>query len=157
MNTDADIITNLNPDTTSEIQTQDYQALAEFRYQIRRYIRFAEQVARSIGVEPQHHQLLLTVKGMPEGKRATVGEIAERLQIQHHSTVELIDRLVERGLVERQRDEEDQRRVLIYLTAQGEEILHKLSQLAVAELRTTGPALVKALNTLVNGVKISAT
>lgn len=157
MNTDADIITNLNPDTTSEIQTQDYQALAEFRYQIRRYIRFAEQVARSIGVEPQHHQLLLTVKGMPEGKRATVGEIAERLQIQHHSTVELIDRLVERGLVERQRDEEDQRRVLIYLTAQGEEILHQLSQLAVAELRTTGPALVKALNTLVNGVKISAT
>ena len=157
MNTDADILTNLNQIATSEIPLQDYQALAEFRYQIRRYIRFAEQAARSVGVEPQHHQLLLTVKGMPEGKRATVGEIAERLQIQHHSTVELIDRLVERGFVSRQRDEEDQRRVLISLTAQGEEILHQLSQLAVAELRLTGPALVKALNTLVDGVQSSTT
>lgn len=155
MNTDADILTNLNQLAASEIPLQDYQALAEFRYQIRRYIRFAEQAARAVGVEPQHHQLLLTVKGMPEGKRATVGEIAERLQIQHHSTVELIDRLVERGLVLRQRDEEDQRRVLISLTTQGEEILHQLSQLAVAELRMTGPALVKALNTLVNSVTSS--
>ena len=157
MNTDADILTNLNLIAASEIPLHDYQALAEFRYQIRRYIRFAEQAARSVGVEPQHHQLLLTVKGMPEGKRATVGEIAERLQIQHHSTVELIDRLVERGLVSRQRDEEDQRRVLISLTTQGEEILHQLSQLAVAELRLAGPALVKALNTLVDGVQSPTT
>jgi DNA-binding MarR family transcriptional regulator len=134
-----------------EIQLYDYQALAEFRYRIRRYLHFTEQIARSGGIEPQQHQLLLAVKGLPQGRRSTVGEIAERLQIQHHSTVELIDRLVERGLVERQRDESDQRRVLIYLTQQGEEILERLSESALAELRTIGPALVRTLTVLVDG------
>src|SRR2546421_6776190 len=94
-----------------EISTTDYQALAEFRYQIRRFIRYSEQVARSAGIEPQQHQVLLAVKGLPEGEKATIGKLAERLQLQHHSTVELIDRLCERGLVERRRDEADQRRV----------------------------------------------
>jgi DNA-binding MarR family transcriptional regulator len=131
------------------IQPKDYQALAEFRYHIRLYLRFAEQMARSGGLEPQQHQLLLAVKGFPEGRRATIGEIAERLQIQHHSAVELINRLVERGLVERQRDESDQRRVLVSLTSQGEEILKQLSALALAELRTIGPTLARTLNVLV--------
>lgn len=135
-----------------QIQLEDYQALAEFRYQIRLYLHFAEQMARSGGIEPQQHQVLLTVKGLPEEKKATIGELAERLQIQHHSTVELIDRLVERGLVERQRDESDLRRVLVHLTPQGEEVLERLSTLALAELRTIGPALVKTLNVLVQGV-----
>ncbi len=135
-------------DQESEIQLKDYRALAEFRYQLRRFLRFSEQMARAGGLEPQQHQLLLMVKGLPEGKSATVGELAERLQIHHHSTVELIDRLVERGLVERQRDEQDQRRVLIHLTVQGEAILHQLSATVKTELRTTGPALVHALNTL---------
>src|SRR5579884_3918947 len=93
----------------------DYHALAEFRYQLRRFMHFSEQMARSVGLEPQQHQLLLAVKGMPEGRKATIGEIAERLQLQHHSTVELVDRLSEGGFVERQRDEEDLRRVLVCL------------------------------------------
>ena len=139
-------------ETNRQIQLEDYQALAEFRYQIRLYLRFAEQMARAGGIEPQQHQVLLTVKGLPEEKKATIGEIAERLQIQHHSTVELIDRLVERGLVERQRDETDLRRVLVHLTPQGEEVLERLSTLALAELRTTGPALVRTLNVLVQDV-----
>lgn len=139
-------------DTNRQIQLKDYQALAEFRYQLRLYLHFAEQIARSGGIEPQQHQVLLTVKGLPDEKKATIGEIAERLQIQHHSAVELIDRLVERGLVERQRDESDLRRVLVHLTLQGEEVLERLSTLALAELRTTGPALVRTLNVLVQDV-----
>ena len=128
----------------------DYQALAEFRYQIRRFLHFSEQVAREAGLEPQQHQLLLALKGLPEGRKATIGELAERLQIQHHSTVELIDRMVERDLIQRSRDDEDQRRVFIKLTPQGEEVLRKLSLLHRTELQTTGPALVQALNRLID-------
>jgi DNA-binding MarR family transcriptional regulator len=137
-------------DTDQEISQAEYQALAEFRYQLRRFLHFSEQVARSVGLEPQQHQLLLALKGLPGGRMATVGELAERLQIQHHSTVELIDRMVERGLILRNRDEDDQRRVLINLTLLGEEVLRRLSLLHRTELRSTGPALVRTLNALTN-------
>src|SRR5437588_7061226 len=98
-------------ETQGDISLTDYRALAEFRYQIRRFLRFSEEAAYAAGLEPQQHQLLLAIKGLPEGRKATIGELAERLQLRHHSTVELIDRLVKRELVERHRDEEDQRRV----------------------------------------------
>jgi len=135
-------------ETDQEISQAEYQALAEFRYQVRRFLHFSEQAARSVGLEPQQPQLLLAIKGLPGGRMATVGELAERLQIQHHSTVELIDRMVERGLILRNRDENDQRRVLINLTLQGEEVLRGLSLLTRTELRSTGPALVRTLNAL---------
>jgi len=131
------------------ISTSDYQALAEFRYQIRRFLHFSEEAAYTANLEPQQHQLLLAIKGLPEDKTATVGELAERLQLRHHSTVELIDRLVKRGLVERRRDDEDQRRVLVNLTPQGEETLHHLSRNTLTELRSTGPSFVNSLNTLI--------
>ena len=137
------------------ISMSDYQALAEFRYQIRRFLRFSEEVAYTADLEPQQHQLLLAIKGLPEGRKATVGELAERLQLRHHSTVELIDRLVKRGLVERHRDEEDQRRVIVSLMPQGEEVLQQLSRHMLTELRSTGPAFVDALNSLfVNANKV---
>src|SRR5690242_11266316 len=107
----------------------EYQALAELRYQLRRFLHFSEQEARAAGLEPQQHQLLLAIKGLPAGKLASVGELAERLQLQSHSTVELINRTVERGLLERQRDPNDQRRVLIHLTRHGDELLKRLSLL----------------------------
>ncbi len=132
------------------ISIADYQALAEFRYQIRRFLRFSEEAAYSADLEPQQHQLLLAIKGLPQGRIATVGELAERLQLRHHSTVELIDRLVKRGLVERHRDEEDQRRVIVSLTAQGEEVLYALSRHMLTELRSTGPTFVHSLNALLN-------
>lgn len=138
--------------TNTDMLSADYQALAEFRYQIRRFIRFSEQVARTAGIEPQQHQLLLAVKGLPPGKKATIGELAERLQLQHHSTVELVDRLSEGGFVERQRDEEDQRRVLVHLTSQGEELLERISSSTLAELRVAGPMLVQALARLIEDV-----
>lgn len=131
-----------------EISLLDYQALAEFRYELRKYIRFSEQTARAAGIEPQQQQLMLVVKGMPEDKLPTISNIAERLQLQHHSAVELIDRLEERELVERHRDDLDQRRVLIQITPQGEEVLQELSMHNLEELRTAAPSLVRALNAL---------
>lgn len=135
------------------ITLTDYQALAEFRYHLRRFMHFSEQKTRALGLEPQQHQLLLAVKGLPAGRLATIGELAERLQIQHHSTVELVDRLVERGFVVRQRDEEDHRRVLVQLTPQGETTLQQLSATHLLELKTSGPALVKALSLLFDNVQ----
>jgi DNA-binding MarR family transcriptional regulator len=141
--------------TNTDMLSADYQALAEFRYQIRRFIRFSEQVARTAGIEPQQHQLLLAVKGLPPDKKATIGELAERLQLQHHSTVELVDRLSEGGFVERQRDEEDQRRVLVCLTPRGEELLQGISSFTLAELRVAGPLLVQALAKLIEDADIN--
>lgn len=126
----------------------DYRALAELRYQIRRFLRFSEQAARGAGIEPQQYQLLLTVKGLPEGRKPTIGELAERLQIQHNSTVELINRLTEHGLVERHRDESDQRQVIIILTPHGEQILRQQAFYHHIELQTIGPALVHTLEAI---------
>src|SRR5258708_17654602 len=128
-------------ETDQEISQAEYQALAEFRYQLRCFLHFSEQAARAVGLEPQQHQLLLALKGLPGGRMATVGELAERLQIQHHSTVELIDRMVERGLILRNRDEDDQLRSLIILTLPGAEVLRGLSLLHRTARRSTGPAV----------------
>ncbi len=134
-----------------EISLSQYQSLAEFRYQLRRFLHFSEQAARSVGLEPQQHQLLLALKGLPRDRSATVGELAERLQIQHHSTVELINRMVEKNFLERSRDESDQRKVIVHLTPDGEVVLRKLSLLHRTELRSSGPELVRALNSVING------
>jgi DNA-binding MarR family transcriptional regulator len=132
------------------ITQSDYAALAEFRYQIRRFLHFSERAARATGMEPQQHQLLLAIKGVVESKEEpSIGILAERLQLQHHSTGELVDRLVERGLVSRSRAPGDRRQVLIYLTARGEAELEKLSAFHLAELRTNGPALVSALEAVI--------
>ena len=132
-----------------DISLSDYRALAEFRYQIRCFLHFSEQVARKAGLESQQHQVLLALKGISQEKQASISYLAERLQLQHHSTVELVDRLAERGLVQRRRDETDQRRVLVDLTLRGEEILRELSVHHRTELQSAGPALVKALEALI--------
>src|SRR6266487_1546330 len=134
----------------------EYRTLAEFRYQLRRFLRFSEQTARAAGLEPQQHQLLLAVRGLPQGRKATIGALAERLQLAHHSTVELVDRLVERGFIQRSRDEADQRQVLVTLTPQGEAVLRTLSLSHRAELHSVGPALVQALNGLLNNTNDNA-
>lgn len=130
------------------LSTAEYQALAEFRYQLRKFLTFSEQAARAVGLEPQQHQLLLMLRAALAQGKVTNGDLAERLKIQHNSTVELINRMVERNLVQRCRDEQDQRRVLITLAPHGEEGLRRLSLLHRAELRLAGPALVRALQTI---------
>lgn len=127
------------------LKLADYQAIAEFRYQIRRFLRFSEDAARAAGLEPQQHQLLLAVKGMPGGRGARISDLAERLQIQHHSTVELVDRLAARGLVNRALGEDDRREVYVQLAPRGESILKALTLHHKTELRRAAPALVAAL------------
>lgn len=131
-----------------ESAADDYQALAQFRYLIRRFLRFSEDSARKAGIEPRQHQMLLAIKGLPAGKEATIGTLAERLQVQSHSAVELANRLVTRGLVKRRPSESDRRQVLLDLTPEGEEVLRELSAMSRAELRSLGPTLVRSLNDL---------
>ncbi len=132
----------------NDVKPSDYLALAEFRYQIRRFVRFSEDAARQSGIEPQHHQLMLAIKGKPDGEEPRIAYLAERLQIQHHSAVELVDRLVKKGLITRTRGDEDRREVHVQLTARGERILHELTTNMRSELRSSAPALVAALRKL---------
>ena len=126
----------------------DYQALAEFRYQIRRFQRFSEDVARQVGIEPQHHQIMLAIKGRPADEEPRIAYLAERLQIQHHSAVELLDRLANKGLITRTRSSEDRREVFVKLTPRGEQVLAELTQHTSAELRSAAPSLVTVLRKL---------
>jgi len=133
----------------------DYASLAELRYQIRCFLSFSEQAARAAGLEPRQHQLMLSLKGLPQGARPTIGEVAERLQIQHHSAVELVNRLSAAGYVRRHRGGEDRREVLLTLTPRGEKMLCDLSLHHRAELRSAGPALVAALRRAMRGARNS--
>ena len=127
----------------------DYRALADFRYQIRRYLNFGEQAARAAGTEPQQYQALLAIKGAPPGQEPTIGYLAEQLQIQHHSAVELTDRLEEHRMIRRLRSRADRREVLLRLTPHGESLLQRLSLAHRAELRLAGPKLLEALDSVV--------
>jgi DNA-binding MarR family transcriptional regulator len=134
----------------SDVSLADYRKLAEFRYRIRQFLHFSEEAARLIGIEPQQHQLLLAIKGLPEGTRPTVTALSSRLCLRHHSTVELINRLVERGAVIRRHSQEDRREVLVELTPHGDHLLRKLSALHWEELQNFGPALSEALQAVVH-------
>ena len=127
------------------LKTSDYQALAELRYQIRRFLHFSEEAARQAGLEPQHHQLMLAVKGANNGTAPSIAYLAESLQLHHHSAVELVDRLAKRGLIRRIRGAEDRREVHVKLTTRGERILKQLTLHHREELRTLAPALVGTL------------
>ena len=123
----------------------DYQALAELRHHIREFLHFSEQASRAAGLEPRQHQFMLALKGLPGEIRPRIAELAERLKIQHHSAVELVNRLALGGFVRRHRGKEDKREVLLSLTPKGEKILRELSLYHRTELQTRGPALVTAL------------
>ena len=126
-----------------------YRQLAAFRYEIRKFLSFSEQAARNAGIEPQQHQLLLAVRGLPAGLRPTIGTIAERLCIQHHTAVGLVDKLEAHGLLARERGSDDRREVLLRLTPEGESVLERLSALHRQQLLVVGPALVRALSAIV--------
>ena len=113
---------------------RQYRALADFRYELRRFLRYSEQIARRHGVTPLQYQLLLQVKGYPGREHATVGELAERLQAKHHGAVALVSRCEEAGFVTRRSSEEDRRAVFVELTPKGERLLARLAQLHRNEL-----------------------
>ncbi len=129
--------------------------MAELRYEVRRFLRFSENAARAAGLEPQQHQLLLALKGLPAGMKPTLGVLADRLQIQHHSAVELVDRLAARGFIRRYRSRMDRRQVNVRLTRSGEEVLKKLSLHHLHELKSIGPALVQVLNNVIASANTS--
>ena len=134
-----------------DLKQSDYAALAEFRHQIRRFLHFSEQAARRAGVEPQQHQLMLALRAAAGGRDGSrIADLAERLQIQHHSAVELVSRLEEKSLIERNRGAEDRREVYVSLTARGEQVLRELTLHHREELRSAAPALIAALRR-VNG------
>ena len=132
----------------------DYQHLAEFRFQIRRFLHFSASVARNTTVEPQQHQLMLAVKGAPAETVTSIQYIARRLFIQHNSAVELVNRSVKKGLVERRQDPTDLRRVAVRLTPKGEKILRSLSEHHRAELIHAGTELLNSLRPLLRGSRL---
>jgi CheY-like chemotaxis protein/DNA-binding MarR family transcriptional regulator len=135
-----------SPDSSlPELEVDDFRALAEWRHQIRKFLSFSEEAARSVGLEPQQHQLLLAIKGLPEGFPPTITGIAERMAIRHHTVVELVDRLAARGIVRREPSPFDRRSVLVILTPRAERLIRCLSDEHRNQLRTSGPALVTAI------------
>lgn len=141
----------------TRLSTPDFKAMAELRYQVRRFLRFSENAARQAGIEPQQHQLLLAIRGLPEDLKPTVGVLAERMQLRHHSTVELIDRLVERGLICRLRATDDRRQVLVKLTHDGERFLEKLALDHLQEWQSAGPTLVTLLQGIIENASRNPT
>jgi DNA-binding MarR family transcriptional regulator len=129
--------------------TAEYQALAQFRFLIRRYLNNSEKAARSVGLEPQQYMGMLALRGLPAGQEPTIRSLAERLQIEHHSAVELVDRMEKRGLFRRERSQRDRRQVHVYVTPRGEKLLSRLVRHRIAELRVSAPELALALQAVV--------
>jgi DNA-binding MarR family transcriptional regulator len=131
----------------------EYQCLAEVRHQMRRYFHAGELAARVLGLEPRQHQMLLAIRGLPAGVRANVGEVAERLQIAHHSAVELVNRLAAAGYVRRQREEADRREVLLALTPKALRVLGDLAEHHRWELTEAVPLLLQTVRKCLRPVR----
>ncbi len=140
---------NRNPRRASqEISRAEYQALAEFRYQLASFLRRRRDAAQEAGIEPQQYELLLAVKGLSSDKKPTIKQIAEQLRLQHHSTVELTTRLVNRGLIRRERAKDDRRSVLLSVTKDGQRAMDQVVQYSLEQLREEAPGLLKTLSRL---------
>ena len=126
----------------------DYRALAGFRLALRRFLTFSERAAKGVGLTPQQHQALLAIMGHADPEAVTIGALAERLMLKHHSTVELVDRLTELELVKRVRDTEDRRRVILRLTRKAQQLLVTLSATHLDELKRFRPVFATLLDRL---------
>jgi DNA-binding MarR family transcriptional regulator len=136
------------PVNAMKLTQTEYETLADLRHALRRFLHFSEECARAAGMTPQQHQALLAIKGHRNGGELTIGELAERLQIRHHSAVGLAARLVRKGYVTRKRDCVDRREVRLRLTAQGEKMLAALSVAHREQLRRVGPQIESLLKRL---------
>lgn len=121
---------------STPLEQNDFEALSEFRYQLRRFLKFSEDAAQSVGLTPLHYLALLHIKGYPGQDFVTIGQLAERLQIKHHGAVALVSRCEQAGLLKRTPGREDRRQVLVRLTALGEKQLRHLAELHRNELRS---------------------
>ena len=123
----------------------EYQVLAEFRHQIAAFLRRRRQAAEKLGLEAQQYELLLAIKGLPDGTQPTIKQLAHQLQIQHHSAVELASRLARRGLLRRERSPHDRRAVLLSVTKAGDKLVDQVVQYSFQQLEDEAPALLKTL------------
>ena len=126
---------------TPSVQDEDYRRLLEFRTGLRRFVRWSEEQARSVGLSPAQHQLMLAVRGHPDDRGPTIGDVADYLLLRHHSAVELVDRAEAAGLVRRRPDRDDQRIVRLRLTARGADKLRRLTAVTLEELARLSPGL----------------
>ncbi len=129
----------------NSVTQADFQCLAEFRFQLRRFLNFSNAAAEEAGVRPQQYQLLLCVSGMPDELEPTIAHVASRMMLKHNSAVELVDRTNEQGRLRRAADPVDHRRILLRVTAQGERLLASLAAYHLEELDQAGPELIRAL------------
>jgi DNA-binding MarR family transcriptional regulator len=141
--------------STGTISSAEFRALAEFRYRIRIYLNGSEEAARDAGLEPQQYMLMLALRGLPPGREPSIRELADRMQLRHHTVVELVDRLEHRQLLRRERSRSDRRQVILHLTPRGEKILNKLARQRISELRTAAPILVRALTAVIRSTRAS--
>lgn len=135
--------------TDEPLSESEYISLAEFRYLIRKFLRQMEESARNAGYSPQHYQLLLAVKGLPRGMRPTIGVLAERMQLNHNSTVELVDRCARRGLLRRVRRDSDRRQVTLEVTPRGEAFMLRQASAGREQLRGIGPVLMESIQRVI--------
>jgi DNA-binding MarR family transcriptional regulator len=131
--------------SSAGLSKKDYELLAQFRHTLRKFLGFSEAAAISHGITPQQYQVLLAIEGYPGRNWATIGELAEQMQIAHHSAVGLVDRMEKLRLVRRSPSKEDRRRVQVALSAKGLAILEKLYLAHRNELRSAGPQLIGLL------------
>lgn len=127
--------------TGSALTQSDYERLSDFRHALREFLAFSQQAAKEVGLTPQQHQSLLSIKGAQARGGMSVGGLSRRMLLRHHSAVELVDRLVEAGLVKREASMEDARKVMLRLTRRAEALLTRLSAVHLEELRRVGPQL----------------
>lgn len=128
-----------------KISKAEYESLAGFRHALRAFLRFSEVAARSEGLTPQQHQLLLAIKGMPGREWSTVSELADALQFNHNGAVQLVDRVESIGFVRRVPSQTDRRVVEVHLTQSGLDVLARLTELHCRELEDIGVDLAHAL------------
>jgi DNA-binding MarR family transcriptional regulator len=139
-----------------ELDVAHLRRLAEFRFQLRRFLHVSQAAAERVGLHNQQYQLLQCVGGMPEGMTPTIANVAERMLLRHNSAVELVDRTIEQGFLRRSGDEADHRRILLSVTPQGERILAALAEFHTRELEQSGPELVSALDGILHSARRGA-
>ncbi len=133
---------------SKKISSTEFRALAELRFRIRLFLKEGDAAARVAGLEPQQYLMLLAIRGLAPDVQPKIQTFAERLALKHHSAVELVDRLEQRGFVRRTRSKEDRRQVLVSLLPRGEKLLERVVQQRIGELRASGRELVKAIDAL---------
>jgi DNA-binding MarR family transcriptional regulator len=141
---------SLTPSSKSspEISETEYRVLSEFRYQLSAFLRRRRDAAQAAGLEPQQYELLLAIKGLAPDKQPTIKQIAEQLKLQHHSAVELVNRMAKRGLVCRNPSSHDRRAVLLSLTRPAEKVLQEIARYSLSQLQLEAPQLLKTLGHL---------